>query len=186
MKYLKRLENEKTSAQKSLTHQHDEMKSAHRVMNETYLHQMHYQMSQSRLDDDDLSSEMQYLQTLQRYEYEKQSSKKSRTVVVRNDDQGEQDIVRQLIHQQKFSSLWDIDEKMIVQLTGKSLADFEQCSDPTILMSAIVIVVLETRFASLSSMWHGIVQKMRKRLIDMLDKDPNQLNALLDNIRKQL
>ena len=155
---------------------------------EDQLDRMHYEMARARVDDDydnDLSSQMAYVKTLQRYEHEKQSLKKSR-IVVRNDNQDEQNIVRQLIHQQKFDGLWDVDAKMIVQLTGKPLSDFPQSNDTTMLMSAIIIVVLETRFTSLSSMWFGIVQKARKRLIDMLDKDHKQLDALLDNIRKQL
>ena len=196
---LKHWEHKKASAQKSMMRQNDEMLSTMRAVHEVneYLSrlehedqfdQMHYEMARARVDDDydnDLSSQMAYVNALQRYEREKQSSKKSGTVV-RNDNQDEQNIVRQLIHQQKFDGLWDVDAKMIVQLTGKPLSDFPQSNDTTMLMSAIIIVVLETRFILLSSMWFGIVQKARKRLIDMLDKDHKQLDALLDNIRKQL
>jgi predicted nucleic acid-binding Zn-ribbon protein len=194
---LKHWEHEKASAHESLMRQKHEMQSAERRMHmirEDLSHwehekrsaQMHYQMARASLGDDNrLSSEMHYVEALQRYEHEKRPSKKSRAVV-RNDDQGEQDIVRHLIHQQKFDGLWDVDAKVIVQLTGKSLSDFQQLDNTEMLMSAIIIVVLETHFTSLSSMWYGIVQKARKRLIDMLDKDNNKLDALLDDIRKQL
>jgi hypothetical protein len=55
-----------------------------------------------------------------------------------------------------------------------------------VLVSAIIIAVLEERFASFSSMWHGVVQKARKRLIDLLGKDMKKLDILLGEIRKQL
>jgi hypothetical protein len=76
--------------------------------------------------------------------------------------------------------------KIIEQLTGKSLSEFQQLENTEVLNSAIIVIVLETRFASLLSMWYGVVQKARKRLLDMLDKDNNKLNTLLEDIRKQL
>ncbi len=194
---LRHWEHEKASAEKYLMHRKHEVKSAEVVMERTHEYlirwehekqsaQMHYQMARASLGDDNrLSSEMHYVEALQRYEHEKRPSKKSRAVV-RNDDQGEQDIVRHLIHQHKFDGLRDVDVKVIVQLIGKSLSDFQQLDNTEMLMSAIIIVVLETHFTSLSSMWYGIVQKPGKRLIDMLDKDNTKLDALLDDIRKQL
>jgi hypothetical protein len=98
----------------------------------------------------------------------------------------EQDIVRYLINKQKFDGCWDFDSKIIEQLTGKALNDFKQTTNNEILVTAIVVTVLEKRFASLSSMWHGIVQKARKRLIDLLGKDMNKLHSLFENINKQL
>jgi hypothetical protein len=97
-----------------------------------------------------------------------------------------EDIVRHLIDKQKFDGSWDLDSKSIEQLTGKPLTVFQHLTNNQILISAIVIAVLETRFASLSSMWHGVVQKARKRLFDLLDKDIKKLDTLLEDIRKQL
>ncbi|CAF1250191.1 unnamed protein product [Rotaria sordida] len=97
-----------------------------------------------------------------------------------------QDIVRHLIDKQKFDGSWDLDSKSIKQLTGKALTDFQQTINDQVLVTAIIVVVLETRFASFSSMWHGIVQKARKRLSDLLGKDTKKLDSLLENIRKRL
>ena len=91
-----------------------------------------------------------------------------------------------MINKQKFDGFWDLDSKSIEQLTEKPLAAFQQSTDNQVLVSAIVIAVLESRFASFSSMWHGVVQKARKRLIDLLEKDTNKLDILLEEIRKQL
>ncbi len=97
-----------------------------------------------------------------------------------------QDIVRHLIDKQNFDGSWDLGSKSIERLTGKPLTAFQQSTTNQILVSGIIIVVLETRFASFSSMWHGIVQKARKRLVDLLGKDIKKLDTLLGEIRKQL
>jgi hypothetical protein len=97
-----------------------------------------------------------------------------------------QDIVRHLIDKQKFDGSWNLDSTSIERLTGKPLTVFQQSTDNQILVSGIIIVVLETRFASFSSMWHGIVQKARKRLVDLLGKDIKKLDILLEEIREQL
>ncbi|CAF0735625.1 unnamed protein product [Didymodactylos carnosus] len=132
------------------------------------------------------SAEMRYAEELLREEHEKkQSSKKSREIT-RKDNQGDLDIVRDIIAQQDFDGLWKVDEKFIEKLIGKSLLEFQQLTNTEVLISAIIVIVLETRFASLSSMWYGVVQKARKRLLDMLDKDSVKFNTLLEDIRKQL
>jgi hypothetical protein len=100
----------------------------------------------------------------------------------------DQDIVRYLINKQKFDGLWDLDSQVIKNLTGKTLAEFLQENnqvDHQILVSAIIIAVLETRFAVLTTMWYGVVQKARKRLVDLLGTDSKILDQLLENIRKQ-
>jgi hypothetical protein len=99
---------------------------------------------------------------------------------------GDQNIVRYLINKQNFDGLWDLNAKNIEQLTGKPLAKFPQSNSPQILISAIVLVTLETRFASLSTMWHGVVQKARRRLLDLLGKDQTKLESLAESIRQQL
>ncbi|CAF3434876.1 unnamed protein product, partial [Rotaria socialis] len=98
----------------------------------------------------------------------------------------DQDIVRYLISRQKFNGLWDLDAKDIEQLTGKSLPNFlSSNNNQQIVIAAIVIVALETRFATLSTMWHAVVQKARKRLLELLNKDANQLQSLLERIRQE-
>ncbi|CAF1443390.1 unnamed protein product, partial [Adineta steineri] len=97
----------------------------------------------------------------------------------------DEDIVRYLIHKQKFDGSWQLNENDIERLTGKPMTTFQQMANNEILISAIVISILEIRFASLSSMWYGIVQKARKHLLDCLGKDTNKLNTLLENIRQQ-
>ncbi len=98
----------------------------------------------------------------------------------------DQDIVRYIISKQEFDGLWDFNSKDIEELTGKPLTHFQQSTDVQVLVSAVVILVLETRFTSFSSMWHGVVQKARKRLLDLLGNDNKKLNTLFEDIRKQL
>lgn len=101
----------------------------------------------------------------------------------------DRDIVRRLIDEQKFDGVWDLDAQAVNSLTGKTLDDFRAANsriDHQVLVSAIVVAVLETRFATLTTMWHGIVQKARKRLIDLLRSDSQELEQLLNNVRKHL
>jgi hypothetical protein len=97
----------------------------------------------------------------------------------------DQNIVRYLIHKQQFDGLWDLNSKNIQQLTGKALSHFQQSINTQVLITAIVVLVLETRFASFSSMWHGVVEKARKRLLNLLENDDIKLNTLFTDIRKQ-
>jgi len=101
----------------------------------------------------------------------------------------DQDIVRYLINKQKFDGLWNLNDDTIKNLTGKSLSIF-QSTDPNIndqiLVSIIIIIMFETKFAGFSSLWHGVVQKARKRIIDLIKKDSKNLDTLMEDIRKQL
>ncbi|CAF0916379.1 unnamed protein product [Adineta steineri] len=97
-----------------------------------------------------------------------------------------QNIVRYLIGEQKFDGLWYFDSEIIKELTGKSLNEFQRSINQELIVTAIIIVLLETRFSSLSSMYYGIVQKARKRLFDLLIKDNTKFQTLLDDVRKQL
>ncbi|CAF0827662.1 unnamed protein product [Adineta ricciae] len=100
----------------------------------------------------------------------------------------DQDIVRFLINKQMFDGLWDFDSEDIKNLTKKTLDEFT-CGnnqiDQLVLVSIIVIAVLEARFGALTMMWHGVVQKARKRLINSLGKDSKYLEQILENIHKQ-
>ncbi|CAF4700933.1 unnamed protein product [Rotaria sp. Silwood1] len=97
-----------------------------------------------------------------------------------------QNIIRYLISKQKFDGSWDLDAKDVEHLTGKPLRSFPASNSKQILTSAIVIVTLETRFATMSTLWYGVVQKARKRLFNLLGKDVKKLESLLENIRQQL
>jgi len=117
------------------------------------------------------------------------SSEKEITTIEEKKDTfpaGDQDIVRYLISKQAFDGLWDLDSKEIEQLTGKPLSHFQQSANIQVLVSAIIVLVLETRFTSFSSMWHGVVQKARKALLGLLGNDNKKLNTLFDDIHKQL
>jgi hypothetical protein len=101
----------------------------------------------------------------------------------------DQDIVRHLINKQKFDGLWDLESQAVENLTGKTLAEFQSINsqvDRQVLLSAIIIAVLETRFAAFATMWHGVIQKARKRLTDLLGTDSKNLDHLLENVLKQL
>ena len=98
----------------------------------------------------------------------------------------DQDIVRYLIDKQKFDGSWDLNSVTIERLTGKSLTTFRSSVSNQVLISAIVIATLETRFTSLSSMWHGIVQKARKHLLNLLAQDTKNLDNLLTDLSMEL
>ena len=100
----------------------------------------------------------------------------------------EQDIVRHLIIKQKFNGLWSLDIESVEKLTEKpfnvfQITDFQ--IDKDALITAIIIVVLETRFTVFKSLWHGIVQKARSHLTQLFGDEPKTLK-LLDEIHKQL
>ncbi|CAF3668887.1 unnamed protein product [Adineta steineri] len=100
----------------------------------------------------------------------------------------DQDIVRYLINKQKFDGLWDLDSNAIKNLTGKTLTEFISGNSEVenqILVSAIIIAALEKNFAALTTMWFGIVQKARKRVIDLFGGDSKKLDQLLENIHKE-
>jgi len=101
----------------------------------------------------------------------------------------DEDIVGYLIIKQKFDGLWNLGMESIEKLTRKPFGSFQfaelQISSET-LISAIIIVVFETRFTALESLWHGVIRKARKRLTDLFEKDSKNLTVLLDKIHKQL
>ncbi len=101
----------------------------------------------------------------------------------------DQDTVRYLINKQKFDGLWELDSDITAKLTGKLWSVFQLANteiDPQILTTVIIILVLETRFSALSSLWHGIVQKGRHRIDDMLGKDAAKIDQLFNSVRNEL
>jgi len=101
----------------------------------------------------------------------------------------DQDIVRYLINKQKFDGLWDLDSDIIVKLTGKDLTEFRSRKtdiDAQILSSVVVILTLETRFSTFSSLWYGVVQKGRDRISDLLGKDSNKIDQLFNDLHNEL
>ena len=100
----------------------------------------------------------------------------------------EQDVVRHLIIKQKFNGLWSLDIESVEKLTEKPFNVFQMTDfplDKDALITAIIIVVLETRFTVFKSLWHGIVQKARSYLTQLFGDEPKTLK-LLDEIHKQL
>ena len=100
----------------------------------------------------------------------------------------DQDIVRHLINLQKFDGVWNLNENDIQNLCRKSLTSFHSnlTQDSTILTTAIVMVALEIKFTSLKTMWSFIVSKARKRLIELLNNNEDNLQQLINDIKKQL
>ena len=101
----------------------------------------------------------------------------------------DEDIVRYLIKKQRFNGLWDLGDEVIMNLTGKPLSAFQPGDmdiNAQLLLSSIIVIVLETRFAALSSLWHGVVQKARKQIHNLVTQDSKDFNRLVENIRKQL
>ena len=135
-------------------------------------------------DDDDDDAELPMASsTLSATDAQKSSS--MNTAWPSND----QDIVRHLINKQKFDGLWNADDTIINKLTGKSLSAFRPTLtniNQDILASVIVIIMLETKFGSFSSLWHGVVQKARKRINDLLKQDANNVDTLIEDILKQI
>ncbi|CAF3121684.1 unnamed protein product [Rotaria socialis] len=95
-------------------------------------------------------------------------------------------VVRFLIDRQNFDGLWDLDSKTMEKLVGRSLSVFSSSYNHQVLISAIIIIILETRYSSLSVLWYGVVQKARKCLVDLLDNDTNRLESLFEPIRQHL
>jgi len=124
--------------------------------------------------------------TKQYYSSRESPASDSKTTAILDVNLADQDAVRQLINKQNFDGIWNMDSKSIEALIGKPLKDFPDAGSTEVLITAIVIIVLETRFASLSSMWHAVVQKARKRLAELLDQKKTTVDALLESIRKQL
>jgi len=100
----------------------------------------------------------------------------------------DQDIVRHLINLQQFDGLWNLNGNDIQNLCRKSLTSFHSnlTQDSTILTTAIVMVALEIKFTSLKTMWSFVVSKARKRLIELLNNNENNLQQLINDIKKQL
>ncbi|CAF1087603.1 unnamed protein product [Didymodactylos carnosus] len=99
----------------------------------------------------------------------------------------DQDIVRHLINLQKFDGLWNLSGDDIQNLCQKPLTSFHSnlSNDSTILTSTIAIVVLETKFNSFRTMWSFIVNKGKKRLMELLG-DTGKLEQLINDIKNQL
>ena len=100
----------------------------------------------------------------------------------------DEDIIRHLITKQNFDGLWQADSEIIVKLTGKPLASFELTNshvDSKVLASVIIVLILETRYAAFSSLWHGIVQKARKKISAVLGTDSKTFDQLQGDIRLQ-
>ena len=133
----------------------------------------------------ELSKEIQRVKQFVREERANPSKNKFQTITEQT-KQEDLELIRHIIAQQNFDGSWNVDDATIKKLTGKSINDFEQLENSAVLITAIIIVVFEGRFASLSILWFGVVQKARQCLSDILNNDTTQLDNLLERIQKQL
>jgi hypothetical protein len=94
--------------------------------------------------------------------------------------------VRHLISEQKFNGMWDLSDEAVQRLTGKARTHFSSTETSEIVTTALVIAVLEGRFASHSSLWYGVVQKARQQLLKAVDNDRTRVNTILNLLSQQL
>ncbi|CAF4359309.1 unnamed protein product, partial [Adineta steineri] len=100
----------------------------------------------------------------------------------------DKNIVYYLIHRQDDDGLWHFisPRKTIKELTGKSLSVFqssETSENTKILVAAIIIILLETKFIALQSMWIQTVEKARQSLMYYFNNNWQKLIVLFRNIR---
>ena len=100
-------------------------------------------------------------------------------------------VIDHLIQNQNTDGLWYFasNNELIEDLTGKPLAAFKT-SDPyydeSIVVAAIIVVQLELEFAALRSIWEDMVEKARRRLIDLLHNNWKEIVILFRDIRMTL
>ena len=132
----------------------------------------------------ELSEEMEHAEELARRERAKPSKNKFQTITEQTKEE-DLELMRHAIAQQHFDGLWNLDDATMKKWTSKSIHEFEQMENSAVLITVIAIPVLEGRFASLSVLWFGVVQKARTCLIGSLNNDATRLDHLLEKIRKQ-
>ena len=106
----------------------------------------------------------------------------------------EQKLVDRFIDLQQYDGLWTLTEDDVKQLTGKSLTIFtssavtelKQNDQLSIIITAIVLVILETRCSSLKTLWLALSNKAKKRVEELLKGDQTKLEQLIKDIEKQL
>jgi hypothetical protein len=106
----------------------------------------------------------------------------------------EQKLVDRFIDLQQFDGLWTLTADDVKQLTGKSLTTFsssvieniEKNQQQSIITTAIVIGILETRCSSLKTLWQALSNKANKRLKELLGGDEIKLEQLIKDIQNQL
>jgi hypothetical protein len=105
----------------------------------------------------------------------------------------EQKLVDRFIELQQYDGLWMLTADDVKQLTGKPLTTFsssivenaEKTRQQLIIITAIVIIILETRCSSLKTLWQALSNKAYKRLKELLGGDETQLEQLMKDIRDQ-
>ena len=106
----------------------------------------------------------------------------------------EQKLIERFIDLQQYDGLWILTDDDVKQLTGKSLTTFssstienmEEKQKQTIIATAIVIIILETRCSSVKTLWQALVNKGNKRLKELLGSDETKVEQLMKDIRDQL
>ncbi|CAF3851591.1 unnamed protein product [Rotaria sp. Silwood1] len=105
----------------------------------------------------------------------------------------EQKLVDRFIELQQYNGLWMLTADDVHQLTGKSLAIFsssvieklEKNIQQSVITTAIVIILLETRCLALKTLWQALSNKAYKSLKDLLDGDESKVEQLMKDIRHQ-
>ncbi|CAF3613170.1 unnamed protein product [Rotaria sp. Silwood1] len=105
----------------------------------------------------------------------------------------EQKLVDRFIELQQYDGLWILTADDVNQLTEKSLSIFsssiieklEKNIQQSIITTAIVIILLETRCLALKTLWQTLSNKAYKRLKELLDEDESKIEQLMKDIRNQ-
>ncbi|CAF4432079.1 unnamed protein product [Rotaria sp. Silwood2] len=105
----------------------------------------------------------------------------------------EQKLVDRFIELQQYDGLWILTADDVNQLTGKSFTTFsssmveklEKNTQQSIITTAIVIILLETRCLALKTLWQALSNKAYKCLKDLLGGDESKLEKLMKDIRDQ-
>lgn len=106
----------------------------------------------------------------------------------------EQKLVDRFIDLQRYDGLWALTEDDVKQLTGQSFTTFtssvvtelKQDDQRSVIVTAIVLVILETRCSSLKTLWLALSNKAKNRVKELLKGDQTKLEQLMKDIQKQL
>ncbi|CAF5004267.1 unnamed protein product [Rotaria sp. Silwood1] len=105
----------------------------------------------------------------------------------------EQKLVDRFVELQQYDGRWMLTADDVNQLTGKSLTIFsssvveklEKNIQQSVITTAVVIIILETRCLALKTLWQALSNKAYKCLKKLLDEDESKLEQLMKDIRDQ-
>jgi hypothetical protein len=98
------------------------------------------------------------------------------------------DYVRWLINKQSFNGAWKLTDSDIQELTGgKTIETFKSniIDMDDAITTAIVIAVLESKYADQQDLWYAVVDKARQQMINFgLTQD--KVDLLITGIKNKL